>query len=307
MTLIVLGLDALDAGLVDYWDIDSLKLDQHREIETFSYGHETPYTLEVWPTIATGLHPEQHGITAKDSSDWENPILDFLSQYADRLPGRLQSRLGSYLDSATTSDFALATTSEETFFDGPKRTVQNWPGVTEGRELVDVWDMTDAGYSKGAFEREVLGKAAEQFGWAEEMLRHDVVLAGVHIHALDVFGHAYANERDDLTHSTGRIQDLERTYRYVANKVDRIFDALSEEDDLLILSDHGMTNGLLDESDGSLGGHSFRAFASTTNEDPLPETVFDLFDWIESHVDEADEEEAMEMPKERLRKLGYIE
>lgn len=73
----------------------------------------------------------------------------------------------------------------------------------KGRELVEVWNMTNAGYSSAAFDREVLGKAAGQFGWAREMLQHDPVLAGVHIHALDVFGHAYANERDDLTHSTG--------------------------------------------------------------------------------------------------------
>lgn len=87
-----------------------------------------------------------------------------------------------------TSDFALATTSKERFFDGPKRTVQNWSGRTEGRELVDVWDITDAGYSGSVFEREFLEKAAGQFGWPEGILRHDVILAGVRIHALDVFG-----------------------------------------------------------------------------------------------------------------------
>lgn len=307
MTLVILGIDALDAELVKYWNLDSLKLTQKRQIETFSYGHNTPYTLEVWPSIATGLHPEQHGVTAKESSDWENPILDLLSQYAYRLPGDLQSRLGSYLNSITDSDFALASTSKKTFFDGPKRTVQNWPGVTKGRELVDVWDMTDAGYSSSAFDREVLGKAAGQFGWAEEMLHHDVVLAGVHIHALDVFGHAYADNRDHLTHSTGRIQDLERVYHDISAKVNQIHDAMSEEDDLLILSDHGMKNELIDESDKNFGTHSFRAFASTTIEDPLPETVFDIYDWVEDHVDEADKEEAMEMPKERLRELGYID
>jgi len=307
MTLVVLGLDALDAGLIKYWDLDSFKLSKNGEIETFSYGHDKPYTLEVWPTIATGLHPEDHGITAKTSSDWENSVLDFLSQFAYHLPGDVQSRLGTFVDSITSSEFDLAETSSETIFDGPKRTVQNWPGVAEGHELVDVWDMTNEGYSKSAFNREVLGKAAGQFGWAREMLRHDPVLAGVHIHALDVFGHAYADERDDLTHSTGRIQDLERTYRDVAAKVDELRDALSEDDELLILSDHGMTNELLDDDDVDYGSHSFRAFAATTIDDPLPETVFDVYDWVENHVEHAEAEEALEMPKERLRELGYIE
>lgn len=307
MTLLVLGLDALDAGLVEHWDIDSFELTHHREIETFSHGHEEPYTLEVWPSVATGLHPNEHGVTAKESSNWENPVLDFLSQFAYRLPGDLQSHIGTYIDSVTSSDFALAQTSEKTIFDGPKRTVQNWPGVTKGRELVEVWDMTNAGYSSAAFEREVLGKAAGQFGWTKEMLHHDPVLAGVHIHALDVFGHAYADARDDLTHSTGRIQDLERTYKDVARKVDALRDAMSEEDELLILSDHGITNELVDEPDADFGSHSFRAFAATTIDDPLPESVFGFYDWVEKHVEDAKEEEAMEMPKERLRELGYIE
>lgn len=82
---------------------------------------------------------------------------------------------------------------------------------------------------------------------------------------------------------------------------------MSEEDDLLILSDHGMTNELVDGPNENFGTYSFRAFVSTTIEDPLPETVFDIYDWVENHAEEADEEEAMEMPKERLRELGYID
>jgi hypothetical protein len=287
--------------------LDEFKLSRNKEIETYSYSHDSPLTTEVWPTIATGLHPNEHGITSKSSSDWENPVLDILSRYAHKLPGDLRSRLGTFFESKTGSDFALAETSSATFFNGPKRTVQNWPGVENGRELVDVWDMTSAGYSSAAFNREVLAKAASQFGWAKEILKHDTVLAGVHIHALDVFGHAYANERDDLNHSTGRIQDLEHTYRRIAGMVDEVRNAMSENDDLLIISDHGMTNELTDPPETNYGGHSFRAFAATTVESQLPDTVFDIYDWVEAHVDDAKKEEPMEMPEEQLRQLGYIE
>jgi hypothetical protein len=307
MTLLILGLDGLDAGLVEHWDIDSFRLSQSREIETFSYGHKRPYTLEVWPTIATGLHPKQHGIIKGDTSNWENPILDFLSQFTDILPNNLQSKLGSYFDSATGSNFALATTSAETFFDGPQRVVQNWPGVTAGQELVDVWNMTKAGYSNNEFEREVFGKAAGQFGWAEEMLRHDPVLAGVHIHALDVFGHAYTAEQEGFTKSTGRIRDLERTYREIGQRIRQIEESMSEEDNLVVLSDHGMRNEIIDQADMDFGVHSYRAFAATTVDDPLPETVFGVYDWVEKHVEEGEAEEAMQMPKQQLRELGYIE
>jgi len=186
------------------------------------------------------------------------------------------------------------------------RTVQNWPSVAEGHELVDVWNMTNSGYSRSEFDREVLGKAAGQFGWAREMLHHDAVLAGVHIHALDVFGHAYADKKDDMNHSTGRIQDLERVYRDVADRVGAIRDTMSEDDELLVISDHGMSNTLIDNASANFGTHSFRAFASTTIEDPLPETVFGYYDWVEQHVEDAKGEDPMKMPEERLEKLGYI-
>lgn len=307
MTLLILGIDALDAGLVERWNINPFKLSQWKEIETYSHGHDNPYTLEVWPTIATGLHAEEHGVTEHNSSDWDNPLLNFLSNFTQALPGRLQSRLGNFLESATSSEFALAETSAPTFFDGPQRTVHNWPGVTNGRELVDVWRMTDAGYSSNEFNREVLGKAAAQFGWAREMLRHDPVLAGVHIHALDVFGHGYAAESDSRTFATGRIKDLEHTYLRVGEMVENIRTEMSDSDDLLVLSDHGMTNELIDDEQTEFGTHSFRAFAASTIDDPLPDSVFDIYDWVEKHTEEGEQEDSMEMPKERLRKLGYIE
>lgn len=307
MTFIILALDGLDAGLVDYWDIEELKLNRHGEMETFNYGFEDPYTLEVWPTIATGLHPEEHGITAKDSSEWGNPILGYLSKFAYLLPSDVQSRLGTYIEEVTGSDFSLAETSERTFFDGPKRTVENWPGVKDSHKLEEVWKMTSAGYSHSAFRREVLGKAAGQFGWAREMLRHDPVLAGVHIHALDVLGHAYTEKGKQDKHASGKIQDLKKSYQDIGLKVRDLKDALSDNDDLLILSDHGITNEIIDSRDTDFGSHSFRAFAATTLDEPLPEDVFMVYDWVESHTEHAEEEESMEMPKERLRELGYID
>lgn len=307
MTFIILALDGLDAGLVEHWDIEKLKLNRHREIETFNYGFEDPYTLEVWPTIATGLHPEEHGITAKNSSDWGNPILSYLSKFGYLLPSDVQSRLGTYIESVTSSDFSLAETSERTFFDGPKRTVENWPGVKDSHKLEEVWKMGSAGYSKSAFRREVLGKAAGQIAWADEILRHDPVLAGVHVHALDVFGHAYTEKTKKDTHASGKIQDLKQTYDEISNMVAGLVNSLSDSDELLILSDHGITNEIVDTPNADFGSHSFRAFAATTLEDPLPKDVYEVYDWVEARVENAEEEEVMEMPKARLRELGYIE
>jgi hypothetical protein len=142
----------------------------------------------------------------------------------------------------------------------------------------------------------VLGKAAAQFGWVREMLNHNVSLVATHVHAPDIFGHTYAERPDDL----------QRTYERVAEFVTEIRDLLGEDDEMLVISDHGMRNSLLDP-DEEPSTHSYRAFASSTL-DTIPSGMRDAYEWIDGHVEDVDvDEEAMEMPEEQLRQLGYIE
>lgn len=296
MTLLVIALDGLDAGLVEQFDINEFQLSTYGEVETFKYAERGPYTLEIWPTVATGLHPREHGITGSNISDWNNPLIEAASKVTAQFPGPVRTRLGKIARKVPSTDYAIPETNAQTVFDGDGRVVQNWPGVANGSELREVWEMTNQGYSQETFEREVLGKAAGQFGWAKEMLSHNVSLAGVHVHALDVFGHAYSEQ----------VEDMERTYQRVADHVSGLADAIGDDDDLLVISDHGMQTSWLD-SDGTPGHHSYRAFASTTL-GTIPETMFEARDWIEDHVSriQVDREE-LEMPKEQLRELGYIE
>jgi predicted AlkP superfamily phosphohydrolase/phosphomutase len=61
-TLTVLGIDAADYRLARQWDCSNILLGNSQEIQTFSYSLDVPATLEVWPTIATGKLPQEHGI-----------------------------------------------------------------------------------------------------------------------------------------------------------------------------------------------------------------------------------------------------
>lgn len=106
MTLVVLGLDALDPDLVDPDSHPDLVLDCHREIETITSSTGEPSTHELWPTIITGLTPPEHGIELGSGGvGWSNPWLRFASSLADHLvPDPLQRQFGAWILNNTQRD-----------------------------------------------------------------------------------------------------------------------------------------------------------------------------------------------------------
>ncbi|GAA0297106.1 alkaline phosphatase family protein [Halarchaeum salinum] len=299
MTLLILALDALDAALVDDFGIDALRLPAHGQMETVAEMRDEPYTPEAWASAATGLHPRDHGVSMK-TSEWENPLVNFLSRFAGYLPMSARARLGNVAESATGSEYTIAEVESATMFDDEDRIVHNWPGVHNGAELKRAWDvMWREGQTDAEFRRDIAGLAAEQFGWAREMLRHGPSVAGVHIHYPDATGHAYCEDRESLRRA------YERTGEFVAE----IVAALGEDDELLVLSDHGMVvDWYADAEDRGMesGGHSWRAFAGSTCES-VPESILDVREWVDEHATSArSDREEFDIDEERLRDLGYI-
>lgn len=94
--IVVIALDAADYALAREWDCENILLETHGEIETFTYGTETPSTLEVWPSVATGLHPEDHRIINENEAaqSWGNPVLRMGSKVTQYLPTTVRSTLG---------------------------------------------------------------------------------------------------------------------------------------------------------------------------------------------------------------------
>ena len=299
MTLVIIGLDALDFALVDEFDIDSFKLNTYDRMETVAHMHEIPYTPEVWATIATGAHPRDHNISGSTSS-WNNPIIDILSNFSGHLSNSTRSNIGDLIEQTTGAEYTIADVDISHIFESDDRIVHNWPGVYRGSELKRAWNiMWREGQTNAEFERDIYGLAAEQFGWAREMLHHEMAVVGVHIHLLDAAGHAYGDQRDRL----------KAVYERAGEFVAEIRDALSEEDDLLVLSDHGMVvDWYSDEYDSPKGpgSHSWRAFASSTKQ-TVPETVFDVTDWVDKNANKTEREsERLDINEDLLRELGYI-
>lgn len=301
MTLVVLALDALDAGLVEYFDRDEFRLAASREIETFAHAKDVPYTPEVWATVATGLGPDDHGVTGAGTSEWRNPLFELATRVTKYLPERRRGQLGRLARQATGEQESVGRTDATTIFDDDDAVVRNWPGVTDGRDLQAAWDLMHAareGLPKSAFERDLLGLAAGQFGWAGEMPNHSVSVAGVHVHALDAAGHVYNDDEASLRAVYGR----------VAGFVADLEAALGPDDDLLLLSDHGMCTIFSGDDPADAGNHSWRAFVASTTGD-VPASVYDVREWVAanaSRVDGADDER-LSVPEDHLRDLGYVE
>lgn len=301
MTLVILALDALDAALVKEFGIDELRLDTSGQMETVAHMREKPYTPEVWATVATGLHPREHGVSG-GTSTWDNRIINFLSNFSGHLSMSIRSDLGDILERTTGAEYTISEVDNQHIFKKKNRIVHNWPGVHNGEELKRAWDiMWREGQTNDEFERDIYGLAAEQFGWICEMLEHNISVAGVHVHLLDAAGHAYPDKQDR--------DGLRRVYKRAGDFVAEIRDALDDGDDLLILSDHGIVvEWYEDEGDMGFvpGSHSWRAFASSTR-DSIPETVFDVFEWVERHAEDVENSsERLNIDEEQLRDLGYI-
>lgn len=311
MTVLVLALDALDAGLVEHFDADAFRLETAGRLETFARTKDVPYTPEVWATVATGLPPEEHGVTAAGTSEWDNPALSLASRVTGRLPEGTRGTLGRMVRRRTGERERISETDCESLFDAPDAAVHNWPGVHDGRPLQRAWDLMNAvaeGTPRHEFERELFGQAAGQFGWAREMLAHPVSIAGVHVHALDAAGHAYADDE----------AALRQAYERIGGFVAEVEAALGSADELLVLSDHGMHTDFFPpdaDAGADVGGHSWRAYAATTA-DSLPPSVFDVREWVEARADAGSDprpatveggDDRIDMPTDRLRELGYLE
>lgn len=299
MTLVVLAIDALDPVHVETSETDQFRLSMYGECETFAHMYDKPHTSEVWPSVATGRHPSEHGVTEESTSEWDNPLVDFASRFTGRLSGKHRAILGELAQRVTGADWELQEVEAPTFFDGPGRVVHNWPGVHRGEELQRAWEVfrraNQDEMSMQEFDRRIRGIAAEQFGWCREMLDHDLNLVAMHVHVIDATGHVYRNDRE-------RYYD---SYRWTAEQLEAVKSAMGPDDELLLISDHGIETSWV-SGDDNPGSHSWRAFSATTL-DTRPESVFDVKSWVEENVEEtAMENDEIDIPEEQLRDLGYI-
>lgn len=292
----VVALDAADYRLLRRWDCQQLLLESHGPLETVSHSLDEPHTLEIWPTVATGCHPREHGVgpTEDHDTEWSNPIIDVARRMGSPvLPSGVRTWLGRrLLDTGAVADHSFPMTDHEHVFDA----VYTWPGVTPAAHLGRAWDLLN-GVQDGQFddrelERELFTLTHDELNWTTDRTG----LVGVHCHVLDVAGHAYCRREDRLRHYYERLGYLVAALRtYV--------------DEVVLLSDHGIQVSWLD--DDSPGDHSFDAFVATTMDTSLPSHVLDVADWLDAHrpiPSESGEQgdATADATREQLEDLGYL-
>jgi hypothetical protein len=259
MTVVVFGIDALDPELVEAERHPNLTLAAHDAIETITSVAGEPSTHELWPTLITGLRPEEHGLQLDDGVAWQNPLLRAGSSAADYvLPAGVQTRLGAWLlnntdeDAFRTPATYYAERDIPTLLDGEDRLAIGIPNYvvdpdTEDREHQLRTQMGEL------FERDpeatgghTSADPAEFYEQCMEMamIRTARVRRGLRGRRYElVFG--YTSGLDLIGHvSHDRPALQERAYDELDEFVGELCDDLGEDDELVLISDHGLQDGL---------------------------------------------------------------
>ena len=325
MTLVVFGIDALDPDLVDPDAHPNLALEAWKPIETIASNVGEPSTHELWPTIITGLRPEDHGLVLGDDGvAWGNPLLDVGSRLADVvLPDSVQTKIGAWLLTNTEADAFRTPASYypengiETVFDGRLAKAIGVPNYvveteTDDREHALRQSMGDlferdpdatGGHRSAdpeAFYNSCLEMAMVRTARVRAALRGKAFeLVFGYTSALDLVGH--------IAYQSPGMQDA--IYAAMDEFVGELRGDLSEDDELLLVSDHGLQDGV----------HTEPAMVAATDERLVDEinSVLDVRSSLERELNATDHSPGGhnfaveggsdgEIVKEQLEDLGYM-
>lgn len=262
MTTVVLGWDGLDAQLVDEFGLGQLFGDEWSRIKTFAneiIGE--PHTREVWPSIITGVSPNEHGIYAVEEGDgikWSNPAIEAASDIAQYcLPHGVRTRIGRRLRSqgAEVEKFSADYYREynlPTVFDGrrslPIAVPNYWTERDDrhdylfdrGAHLSQWLDRGSEGWqpvdreAQARVEQEMVAEATRKLGAVQAAIQREYDLVFAWFGIVDTAGHVEPV-------SDGPIQ--RRAYELAAGWTEVLRRQLAPDDTLVCLSDHGLRDG----------------------------------------------------------------
>lgn len=160
MTTIVLGWDGLDYDLVHEIGVAGAFGAECSRLDTIRNDViGKPHTYELWPSIVTGLAPDDHGIHAErytHGGSWSNPVLNAAARLSKfTVPEAVRWRVGRLIrDHGATFEFEsleyYAQHGITTVFDGRQSFPLGIPNC-RSRPDVDLEIMVDRGAHLAAF------------------------------------------------------------------------------------------------------------------------------------------------------------
>lgn len=261
---VVLGWDALDYDLVTAFGLGEAFGPHTREIDTFDnpvLGE--PHTTELWPSILTGVHPDEHGIHAAtdDGPEWESDTIATASRLAQGVvPERLRTEIGRVLRNrgATFAQKTPAYYEEQglsTLFDGRRSRAIAVPNyrtaadddagyvVDRGGQLSEFLSITESSdtnrpeTSLPRLQERLVAETTKKLGAVRAGLRREYDIIFVWLSIVDTVGHLapVVSEADAGWQ--------ERTYRLAATLTEEVRAELGPADTLVCVSDHGLQDG----------------------------------------------------------------
>jgi hypothetical protein len=298
--LFVLGIDGVDLSLAQENDL-LLSNTIEWDLEEYPELH----TLRIWPSMFTGklphrsdnlIDPLSQGKSDDEerleSANWTSQYMRFLSKISHLLlPKSVRLRLGDFFQRRGVIKAGYDPIEwEDTVFDGLLSNTINLPTYNPlpvQQDLKQGWKTKINSGNAGLDELESLASEERKAVWSEidKALDHGYDLTWAYIYCTDIFGHV------DFNYGYQSV-----TEQVCEEIVSPLREAMVPEDELVIISDHGMV-----ERDG-VGEHRPPGWFTTTVDDvDLPATPKDVRPWIEGIVGTQSHNK-----EETLRDLGYI-
>lgn len=239
--VIILGVDALEFDIVVNRAIEPLLQEEFGRVELPEM--DQIHTQVIWPTFFTGLMPEEHGITLGTRHEWTNPVV----RLAERtlgwvLPESTRSKIGSVLRSSgfgiTYKDSQYFEDNDiDTLFSHVPATAISVPGYNEesiNEEIrIEMHNVLETGGPFDSFIEKCQELFDERSRRVLDAVNADDRLVMAHLYTPDAVGHVCYNDPGKLS----------ECYHHVGEFVTDVRDAASEEDLVIVVSDHGMKEG----------------------------------------------------------------
>jgi hypothetical protein len=320
--IIVLGWDGLDTELISEFGLDGRFGMQQTTIATeCNPVIGKPHTMELWPSMITGVGPDEHGVVAVDESDgveWDNPLLNHAAPLARSvLPqsvvselGRILRQNGADLDAkrpAYYEDVGVPTVFDD--ISGRAISIPNYQTAYDRQHKLDanrdeLWAALDIDKSPTNAVRpqvdaarvyDILGTAlGKRLGHTMQAMQSGAPLVWTWFGVLGSVGHM--NPAVD--------ESLQRDWYGVAASVTELVHSMAgPETTVIAVSDHGIQDGVHTEY-ATLCSDSPDACAAIDH-------VHDVADWIRAsaptgHSQAGEADETPEQVQSHLEELGYI-